>query len=145
MIAMKRGFEMQNPIQVYNQLNDMDLHVIEFKLSQADLKGYSVQEVKREGLRFMALMAASKKSLTPSPLVDEVWHQCILDTKTYFKMSNLFGRYIHHNPASGTKKEMKANAIHFWNTIDLYEKNFGKLNKRALGIWGLEIKKRVKE
>lgn len=47
----------------------------------------------------------------PSRFVDEIWHEFILDTKTYSKFSDrAFGKYLHHIPdscqTSQSKKEL---------------------------------------
>jgi len=40
-------------------------------------------------------------SLVPTREIDEFWHNHILYTKNYFNdCSNIFGRYLHHQPAS---------------------------------------------
>ena len=39
------------------------------------------------------------KTLSPSPLVDLVWHEHILATKEYMKFCDeVFGAYLHHTP-----------------------------------------------
>eukprot|EP00756_Hemistasia_phaeocysticola_P017637 Hpha_TRINITY_DN15550_c5_g1::TRINITY_DN15550_c5_g1_i1::g.104421::m.104421 len=51
-------------------------------------------------------------SVVPSKLVDLVWHEHILDTKTYRRDTlRMFGEYIHHNPSFGGAEE-KEELIH---------------------------------
>ena len=59
-----------------------------------------------EYLRFMYLKAACdvegiRSILAPSPAIDELWHQHLLDTKSYKMLENVLlpnGGFIHHNP-----------------------------------------------
>ncbi len=126
---------------VFEKLNKLDYSIIDKKVAECDLKGYSVEKVKKETLRFLALCASTKKTLSPPPVIDEYWHQCIMHTKLYFQMAKIFGKYLHHIPSDGSKKQNELNREAFWNTIQTYEDNFGEPD--VIGIWGLR-KKEVK-
>lgn len=56
-----------------------------------------------EYLTFMEqIKAHPEKEHIPSPLVDKIWHEHILDTKAYSKFCNeFFGTYLHHTPGNG--------------------------------------------
>lgn len=124
--------------KILKELKKLDYTIVDKKVADCDLKEYPVKKVKEETLRYIALCASTKKTLSPSPIVDEYWHQCILHTKLYFQMTKIFGKYLHHDPSDGSKKQNEKNRIAFWNTIQEYENNFGEPN--VLGIWGLQKK-----
>ncbi|MBP9839992.1 MAG: hypothetical protein KBC44_03400 [Candidatus Pacebacteria bacterium] len=69
-----------------------------------------------------------KETLIPSVLVDEVWHQHILDTRQYPEdCKKIFGHYLHHDPYFGTSPEgEKVLQVLFKKTNDLYIAQFGE-------------------
>jgi hypothetical protein len=72
-------------------------------------KGWDAEQAalaEREYRRFLALhLMHPGVPLTPSKLVDEVWHAHILDTRNYERDTKaVLGRFLHHDaegPASG--------------------------------------------
>ena len=75
-----------------------------------------------EVLRFMYLCTQSNATLTPSALVDSVWHEFILFTRSYkqFCEHNL-GSFVHHQPSADRGNEL----LQYQQTIALYERYFG--------------------
>ncbi len=69
-----------------------------------------------------------KQTLVPSKLVDEVWHQHVLDTQAYPKDCNrVFGEFVHHDPYFGTTAQGKRLLpTAFKRTNRLFVKEFGK-------------------
>lgn len=48
----------------------------------------------------------------PSKVVDDLWHEFILDTRAYAKFCNhAFGKFFHHVPASSTPKGTDINVL----------------------------------
>jgi len=79
--------------------------------------------------RFLQMKKSFPKlELAPSPLVDEVWHMHILDTRAYMKdCERIFGGYIHHSPSFGdSDEEKKGMADRYTETMEVYEKVFGE-------------------
>jgi hypothetical protein len=61
---------------------------------------------KTELARFLLLCATSNVSLTPSPLVDELWHEFVLDTLSYSKFcTSELHVFVHHVPADAPCRE----------------------------------------
>ncbi|PZV12858.1 MAG: hypothetical protein DCF20_16905 [Pseudanabaena sp.] len=85
----------------------------------------------REYKRFIELMLLGERSLTPCKLVDEIWHQHILDSKSYFLFCyRVAGRYLHHAPHY--EKPHRFHKSRFQKTQVIYKKYFdSKPNK----IW----------
>jgi hypothetical protein len=69
-----------------------------------------------------------KLELAPSPLVDEVWHMHILDTRQYMKdCDRIFGFYVHHAPSFGDSEEEKDHmGDRYKQTLMIYEEVFGE-------------------
>jgi len=76
----------------------------------------------REVLRFLDLCAANGQPLTPSPRVDDAWHEFVLCTRLYRDFcEDHFGRFIHHDPGGSDD----ANQRQFRQTLHLYAQRFG--------------------
>jgi len=79
--------------------------------------------------RFLILkMKFPDVEIAPSPLVDEVWHMHILDTKRYMDDCNfIFGKYMHHVPSfEPDEEEQHEMFARFGQTMSLYKKVFGE-------------------
>jgi hypothetical protein len=66
--------------------------------------------------------------IVPCKIVDEMWHQHILDTIAYrADCERIFGQFLDHFPYFGMRgpddAEALADAYHA--TLEIYEKNFG--------------------
>lgn len=64
--------------------------------------------------------------LVPTRLVDEFWHNHILHTQKYFRdCLNIFGRYLHHDPASpnDNPEQLKQDYL---RTTQLYREEFNQ-------------------
>jgi hypothetical protein len=80
----------------------------------------AVEEYKR----FLTLLIEETSVLTPCKLIDEFWHQHILDSRNYCLFcSQVAGKYLHHVP-----RYEKTHGFHepgFQQTQVLYQKRFG--------------------
>jgi hypothetical protein len=77
--------------------------------------------------RFLRMKVAyPDMEISPSPLVDEVWHVHILDTRQYMKdCDKLFGFYLHHAPSFGnSQEEKKEMGDRYRKTLQVYESLF---------------------
>ena len=84
----------------------------------------------REVLRFLALTGLSEVGLTPSPRVDDAWHEIILCTREYEALcQRYFSRFVHHDP--GGSEEL--NRHRFLETLRLYNLHFGSPDPRWWG------------
>jgi len=74
--------------------------------------------------RFIGLLISEAGPLTPSKLLDEFWHQHVLDSRNYASFcSRTAGRFLHHIPNYEKPHEYHDPA--FRRTHDLYRKRFG--------------------
>ena len=76
----------------------------------------------REVLRFLALTSLSDVGLTPSPRVDDAWHEMILCTREYAALcQRYFGRFVHHDPGGSDDLNLRR----FRETLGLYNLCYG--------------------
>ncbi|MFQ3248304.1 MAG: hypothetical protein ACI9O6_000106 [Glaciecola sp.] len=80
-----------------------------------------------EVMRFMYLCTRSQGTLTPSALLDEVWHEFILFTRTYLRFcENRLNQFVHHQPSNNISKERSQ----YQDTLNLYQQQFGVVDTR---------------
>lgn len=79
-------------------------------------------------LRFLYLAATSGKSLSPPPLIDEVWHCFILNTRAYGQFcEEYFRAFIHHTPTPSGNRNAKGPVVR--DTLCFAEAEFGTLSE----------------
>lgn len=112
---------------IQKKVNELDFDRIRFKLSQNDegiLKGESINLAEKEYRRFLILVGMFRHlPIVPTKLVDEFWHQHILDTKAYREdCQAVFGTFIDHYPYFGIYGDEDAKELDkaFEKTKDLY-------------------------
>jgi hypothetical protein len=112
----------------------IDLTNVRRKLADPEEgKGYSSAELdsmEREYRRYLALqLAFPEATIVPCKIVDEMWHQHILDTYAYAAdCDRLFGRFLHHYPYFGMRDEAEAQELRdaYSDTIERYRAAFGE-------------------
>lgn len=78
-----------------------------------------------EVIRFMYLCAHTQSVLTPSALVDAVWHEFILFTRSYENFcTEYLGQFVHHQPSKNQGKEL----FQYQQTLAQYQQYFGASN-----------------
>ncbi|MFM9911894.1 MAG: hypothetical protein ACKVOW_21420 [Chitinophagaceae bacterium] len=83
--------------------------------------------------KFMYLAASSDFMVSPSEIVDSVWHQHLIFTQSYQDFCNLLGKQIQHIPSTHNKEEFSKFKQAKERTLKFYENNFGEQPK---SIWG---------
>ncbi|MBL8777066.1 MAG: hypothetical protein JNK12_14075 [Acidimicrobiales bacterium] len=120
---------------------DLDLSMVRMKLATPE-EGEPWEQAKldvaeAEYRKFLALnLAYPDEAIVPCRLVDQLWHQHILDTAAYRDdCERLFGFFFDHYPYFGLNgPEDAANLQRAYNvTVELYELNFGP---PPVGAWG---------
>lgn len=82
--------------------------------------------------KFMLLAAISEQMVSPSEVIDVVWHQHIVFTKSYQDFCELLGKQIQHIPATGKKGEKAQFETFRQKTIEKYNEVFGET---APSVW----------
>lgn len=111
----------------------LDLGNVRMKLADREEgKGYSDTELdlaEREYRRFLALhLMYPDEDIVPCKVVDEIWHQHILDTAAYrVDCDAIFGRFLDHFPYFGMRDEQDAQDLEdaYEETLARYEEAFG--------------------
>jgi hypothetical protein len=112
----------------------LDLSDVRMKLADPDEgHGYSPEQIdamETEYRKFLALQLADPDAaIVPCKLVDDIWHQHILDTAAYREACDaIFGRFLDHYPYFGMRGEDDAQALHdaYADTLERYRDAFGE-------------------
>jgi hypothetical protein len=112
----------------------LDLSMVRRKLADPEEgKGYDrahLDLLEGEYRKFLALhLAYPKMDVVPCKIVDEMWHQHILDTAAYrADCDTIFGRFLDHFPYFGMRGESDARALNdaYAETIARYRAAFGE-------------------
>jgi hypothetical protein len=82
--------------------------------------------------KFMYLAATSDFMVSPSEIIDTVWHQHLIFTQSYQEFCNLIGRQVQHIPSTHNKDEFERFRQAKERTKKLYLNTFGEQPK---DIW----------
>ena len=112
----------------------IDLEMVKMKLrDEKEGLGWSFEIADEAEVEYKRYLHLTKKypdaSLVPHSLMDDMWHQHILDTRAYHQDSNLiFGEYLHHYPYFGlrSEKDLQNLISSFEQTQDIYANEFGE-------------------
>jgi hypothetical protein len=112
----------------------LDLSNVRMKLADPDEGKAYVQAyldlIEQEYRRFLALhLAYPEMDVVPCKIVDEMWHQHILDTAAYRQDCDaIFGSYLDHFPYFGMRGKDDAQALEdaYAETIERYRDAFGE-------------------
>jgi hypothetical protein len=86
---------------------------------------FFTQSALLEYKKFMFLAATSNEMVSPSEIVDIVWHQHLIFTNSYTDFCNLLGKRIEHIPSTHNRDEFEKFQKAKERTKELYEINFG--------------------
>ena len=115
-----------------------------FSLRLADEQDWTVEFAQRaieEYKRFIFLAAICEHPVTPSFVVDEVWHTHLIFTRSYWEeLGDVVGKLIHHDPGQGEPGDDAVFANQYQLTLASYRKHFGE---PAADIWGPNNRKKV--
>ena len=76
--------------------------------------------------KFMYLISVSDTMLSPSKIVDVVWHQHLIFTKSYAKFCLLLGKQVEHIPSTHHQEEKEIFKLAKEKTRELYTNTFGE-------------------
>ena len=87
------------------------------------------QQAILEYKKFMYLAATSDGMVSPSKIVDIVWHQHLIFTQSYNQFCKILGKNIQHIPSTHDKKDFQKFKDATTRTKKLYTQNFGEQPK----------------
>lgn len=76
--------------------------------------------------KFMYLAAVSDMMVSPSEIVDTVWHQHLIFTKSYSEFCTILEKQIQHIPSTHNKEDFQKFKLAKERTTKLYKTHFGK-------------------
>lgn len=82
--------------------------------------------------KFMYLATTSEFMVSPSEIIDNVWHQHLIFTQSYQDFCNILGKQIQHIPSTHNREEFEKFKQAKDRTIKFYKRDFGKQPKN---IW----------
>lgn len=77
--------------------------------------------------KFMFLATVSESMVSPSEIVDIVWHQHLIFTESYEQFAKVLNKRIAHIPAEHKPNDSKRFKNALQNTKELYESYFGEI------------------
>jgi hypothetical protein len=77
--------------------------------------------------KFMYLAASNDVMVSPSEVVDAVWHQHLVFSKSYQVFAELIGKHVQHIPSTHNKNEFHKFKQAKEKTIELYHETFDKM------------------
>jgi hypothetical protein len=87
--------------------------------------------------KFMFLAANSDLMVSPSPVVDVVWHEHLTFTQSYHEFCDILGKQIQHVPSTRDSQDVERFRLARERTIKLYEPFFGEQPKDVWGFTGM--------
>ncbi len=130
-----------SPNEALDRLEDLlDLSNLRMKLADpAEGKGYSNEKLdlmEGEYRKFLAIrLAFPEMNVVPCEMVDEMWHQHILDTIAYrADCEAICGKFLDHFPYFGMRGPDDAHALNdaYADTLEMYQAAFGP---PPVGTW----------
>lgn len=117
-------------IRIENFDIDGERVAVPFEVKLAKGNGWSRGFAKRaieEYRRFVFLAMVAGHPVTPSKIVDEVWHLHLTYTRSYWDrmVNEVLGRPLHHEPSKGGRPEDSKHADQYARTLHSYSLFFG--------------------
>ena len=109
------------------RVHDLDFRRLHTRVLDLDISAKTLENYKD----FLQLKAMyPDRDLVPTPCIDIVWHEHILDTRVYTDHCNyVFGEYLHHDPTVGLVGHpitSTQHATNFLETCKLFKEIFNK-------------------
>jgi len=129
-------------LHLWNQISDFELDDNDSSTTFTDRLArengwtheFSVRAI-HEYKKFLFLVYVTNQPLTPSDVVDQVWHLHLLYTHSYWDelCGNILKRKVHHGPTKGGKDEKEKFTNWYLRTIELYKSNFNQ--NPPIDVW----------
>lgn len=113
-----QAFSFDDPSDVYG----FTLRLANENLWTRDFTHKAIEEYKR----FMYLATISETMVSPSHIIDQVWHLHLIYTKSYDNFCDILGKKIQHVPATHNPKEGRIFIDARQRTNDIYQSEFGE-------------------
>jgi hypothetical protein len=119
--------QLWNEIENFSLDDDNSEYNFSIRLShENDWPIYFTEKAILEYKKFMYLAAISDKMVSPSGIVDIVWHQHLIFTKSYSTLGDLLQKKIDHIPSTHNPKEKEKFKLAETFTKEIYQQEFGE-------------------
>ena len=112
--------------------------ILDFQLDQIDEEyGFTIRLIKEnfwtknfadkailEYKKFMYLAATSDRMVSPSEIIDKVWHLHLVYTKSYADFCTILGKQIQHIPSTHKKSQFQRLNLAKQRTTEIYKETF---------------------
>ncbi|KAJ3374521.1 hypothetical protein GGF31_007299 [Allomyces arbusculus] len=116
--------------------HDLDLTTLASHLRRSAALPADVDLALREYRRFLILKVMHRDEhailLSPSPVVDTVWHAHMLDTRAYLAMNDQLPFFVHHDPRGAYDEDAANRARRLDNTRACYRARWGDMPAAVL-------------
>ena len=131
---------MHSDLWIKIQQFDFDRPFSEYGFSvRLAAENYWTENFAREAIeeykKFMFLAATSNEMVSPSPIVDIVWHQHLIFTQSYHDFCTILGKHIDHVPSTHSRAQFQRFEKAKNTTAILYREYFGN---QPRSIWEYE-------
>lgn len=124
---------MQLNTKLWSSITDFDLHQYDQEygfaarlMKEQNWTCYFTEKAILEYKKFMYLAAVSSQMVSPSEIVDLVWHQHLIFTQSYNDFCKILGKRIEHIPSTGNRKQQGQFDAARRFTEDQYSLYFGE-------------------
>ncbi len=124
-----------NPTDAVQMITFLDLSKIKNRVMKRNGWTEDQTNVAEKWYRRFLILAVKypDRKLIPSALIDEMWHQHILDTEKYSRdCDHIFGKFMHHNPSGTPEEGASIRDQLFAETKELYRSEFGEVHMRSM-------------
>lgn len=117
--------------QAWDKIDSLNLQTAKMKLAEAKHLQWTDAQIKLVEAwykRFLFLMHKyPEQAHRPTVVIDEFWHQHILDTRKYARdCRDIFGYFLHHDPNVGPEYQHKNASAPLEKLNALFIKEFGE-------------------
>lgn len=127
------NYQLWNKILAYNFDNPPSEYDFSTRLAKQNFwtKDFTLDAI-REYKKFMYLAATSDNMVSPSEIVDVVWHQHLIFTQSYQDFCTVIGKQVQHVPSTHSRVQFTQFKQAKDTTKQLYTATFGEQPK---SIW----------
>ncbi len=119
-MGLEDTVDSQKVISITNILRTVDMNSVDTRLVNAGKDMNYVDGLREETIRFLGISGGVPGRFAPSKLVDEYWHELVLNTPLYRNISEKIGKFVDHIPSNRAEVES------YNRTLETYPKVFGQ-------------------
>jgi hypothetical protein len=119
-MSLETTIDTQKTREMTDKLSALDWSPVDRRLERRTGDAQYVAGLKQEAMRFLGIAATGQGAYAPSQKVDEYWHEMVLHTPLYGRVTEQAGGFVHHNPSDRPEVES------YKRTLETYRAVFGE-------------------